>query len=376
MLACAMPSGQPTTSGRGCALDDGGDRVVDSLDPVGPGRSSIPWSRPARRHRCGDRAPLRRTTVGARGRFAAVDRSLHVNRGLGCPLRGAGAAGWRMAHATSGRRDSGQRLGHARTRAGIAGAASGADAGLALDIAALNLGGTGSSSALTTTTHVGWRGVAGYEVRRLARRSPRLLWGLVATIVAAAFIPIHPTFGLATVCVVLVPALGLMLSSLRAVRRSRGLARALGLGQGAQVSALTAGAALAAAVWVVACALLLLASGLPAVTALFPGVGRRRIGTRGSAALGVLVLPGLHGRHRHDGCRPGSGVGAVERHGRFRRLLRHGWCPTRRRAARPLRGPGLPRAGMVFHPGLAAHSHLSARSPLLPAKAVPGTRVL
>ena len=117
-------------------------------------------------------------------------------------------------------------------------------------------------------------------------------------------------------------------------------------------------------------------TGLPAVTALFPGVGRRRIGTRGSAALGVLVLPGLHGRHRHDGCRPGSGVGAVERHGRFRRLLRHGWCPTRRRAARPLRGPGLPRAGMVFHPGLAAHSHLSARSPLLPALAVPGTRVL
>ena len=40
-----------------------------------------------------------------------------------------------MAHAASGRRDCGQRLGHARTRAGIAGAASGADAGLALDIA-------------------------------------------------------------------------------------------------------------------------------------------------------------------------------------------------------------------------------------------------
>ena len=174
-----------------------------------------------------------------------------------------------MAHAASGRRDCGQRLGHARTRAGIAGAASSADAGLALDIAALNLGGTGSSSALTTTTHVGWRGVAGCEVRRLVRRSPRLLWGLPATIVAAAFIPIHPTFGLATACVVLVPALGLMLSSLRAVRRSRGLARALGLGQGAQVSALTAGAALAAAAWVVACALLLVASGLPAVTALF-----------------------------------------------------------------------------------------------------------
>ncbi|HMQ66474.1 MAG TPA: DUF6297 family protein [Arachnia sp.] len=155
---------------------------------------------------------------------------------------------------------------HSQTRAGLAGAAAGADAGLVLDIAALNLGGTRSSRALTTTRS-GWPALAGYEVRRLARRSPQLLWGLPATIVAAAFIPIHPTFGLATACVVLVPALGLMLSSLRAVLRSRGLARALGLGRGAQVQALTVGAALAAATWIVACGLLLVVSGLPLLTA-------------------------------------------------------------------------------------------------------------
>lgn len=47
----------------------------------------------------------------------------------------------------------------------------------------------------------------------------------------------------------------------------RGLARALGLGRGAQVQALTVGAALAAATWIVACGLLLVVSGLPLLTA-------------------------------------------------------------------------------------------------------------
>ncbi|HMR47777.1 MAG TPA: DUF6297 family protein [Arachnia sp.] len=155
-----------------------------------------------------------------------------------------------------------------QTRAGLVGAVSGADVGLALDILALNLGGTGSGTALRSTCHTGWRALAGYEVRRVARRSPRLLWGLSGAIVAMAFIPIHQRVGLALACLALVPALGLILSSLRAVLRSRGLARALGLGRGASVSSLTSGAALAAAAWAVACSVVLIGSDmtpLPAV---------------------------------------------------------------------------------------------------------------
>ncbi|MBK7819897.1 MAG: hypothetical protein IPJ61_02170 [Tessaracoccus sp.] len=171
---------------------------------------------------------------------------------------------WRAAvHAKSGLRTMSRfsLAHHSETRTGLAGAASGADAGLALDIVALKLGGTAPTGALTTR-RTGWHALAGYEVSRLVRRSPRLLWGVAIAVFATAFIPVHPTFGLAAACVVLVPALGLMLSSLRTVQRSRGLSRALGLAREAQVSALATGAALASGTWAVVCCLVLVASGL------------------------------------------------------------------------------------------------------------------
>ncbi|MFT3875055.1 MAG: DUF6297 family protein [Propioniciclava sp.] len=150
----------------------------------------------------------------------------------------------------------------ARLHAGLAGAASGADAGLLLDIATVRLAGTGTRRRLSAGG-AGGRALAGYEVRRLVLRSPRLLVGVAAVMVTTLALPVHPTLVLALVCLTLVPALGLALSNLRTLIRAPGLARALGLSRLVRNLAGSAGAALAASVWCGVAVALLMMTGTP-----------------------------------------------------------------------------------------------------------------
>ena len=85
--------------------------------------------------------------------------------------------------------------------------------------------------------------------------------------IMVATMPLPLAGMLATACIALVPALGLMLSSLRVVVRAPGLARALGLTPFVQGVALASGAILAASIWAACTASLLVASGQPPTAA-------------------------------------------------------------------------------------------------------------
>lgn len=145
---------------------------------------------------------------------------------------------------------------HGRWRSGLAGAASAADAGLVLDLLTHRLAAGRRSRPLGTPAGRGATALAGYEIRRL-------LLGWVAAMILAAAAPLSPSAMLAASCVVMVPALGLMASSLRMVVRAPGLARAIGLSPFAQRAALVSGAALAAAAWIAWATVPMLASGQP-----------------------------------------------------------------------------------------------------------------
>ncbi|MFT3889375.1 MAG: DUF6297 family protein [Arachnia sp.] len=148
-----------------------------------------------------------------------------------------------------------------RLRSSLAGAVSSADAGFVLDLVSLRLIGSPDGRSLAPRARAGWRALAGYELRRLAARSPRLLLGIAAALIVVLAIPMAPSAVLVLSSVALVPALGLMLTSLRAVSLAPGLKRAVGLAPVAQVASLATGAAGATIGWIAWSSLLLLASG-------------------------------------------------------------------------------------------------------------------
>lgn len=149
-----------------------------------------------------------------------------------------------------------------RRRAGLAGAVATADAGFLLDVLAVSLRGSRTARPLNTTARLRWGALAGYEVRRLAVRSPGFLLGLALVMIGTLAIPLASAPVLAAACLALVPALGLLLSSVRTVVTTPGLRRAIGLPAWVQLTALGAGAFLAATVWTVWAGSLLLLTGL------------------------------------------------------------------------------------------------------------------
>lgn len=151
-----------------------------------------------------------------------------------------------------------------RRRAGLAGAVSAADAGFLLDVIAVSLGGSRPARPLNTTARLRWSALASYEVRRLALRSPGFLLGLLLVMIGTLAIPLASVHVLAAACLTLVPALALLLTSVRTVVIAPGLRRALGLPSWLQVTALGFGAILAAAAWVSWAGSLLLVSGFTA----------------------------------------------------------------------------------------------------------------
>lgn len=152
-------------------------------------------------------------------------------------------------------------------RASLAGAVSTADTNLVLDVVGLRLVGS-PGRPLLVNARTRWGALAGLEVNRLIRRSPRLLIGVAIATVFSANAPAAPSMVLAIAAIALVPALGLLLTSLRKVTLAPGLRRAIGLAPLAQVTALAAGAVLAVVGWVAWSSALLLAGGLPLSSAL------------------------------------------------------------------------------------------------------------
>lgn len=176
---------------------------------------------------------------------------------------------WRRSRAGLGAMTGSVLARQGRRRAGLAGAVSTADAGFLLDVIAVSLGGSRTARPLNTTARLRWSALAGYEVRRLALRSPGLLLGLPLVMIGAVALLVAPAEVLAASCIVLVPVLALLLTSVRALVTGPGLRRAIGLPSWLQVTALGFGATLAAAIWVIWAGSLLLVSGFTAGSA-FP----------------------------------------------------------------------------------------------------------
>mgnify|MGYP003374761407 FL=1 len=174
--------------------------------------------------------------------------------------------GW-LAHRGLGRLNRYALAERGRWSEGITGASQGADGGLVLDIVAPRLAGRRRRSIRGERGTGGWA-VVRYECARIARRSPALLIAmpLVWTLAFVGML-IHPsTLAIATIAGV--PALGLVLSSLRVVGRAPGLARTLPLSRRALRLALTSGAFAVTLLWISSLTLATWAAGVPVVQAL------------------------------------------------------------------------------------------------------------